>query len=196
MVHHTPSKARARSMPVFFHPCWSILGVLCDQYGYDPIALVACTMANQPHPWTHWWIERGVKTYRCGWSSWYITHHPRQRMKVPQFSFIHTWYILCILCGQYGCDPLDWLPVQWCINLIHAYIDEFRGVSTHVCMVGSHSTSHTIQEGLSKKCASFHPSTHGIISLEYCVASMYVIPLCCCLYNGVSTSPMNIMMNW
>ena len=68
--------------------------------------LVACTMVNQHHPWTHWGIDRGVKTCMNGWSAWYITHHPRQRMKVTQCSSIHPWYILWMLWGQYGCDPL------------------------------------------------------------------------------------------
>ena len=40
MVHHTPSKVEAESVPVFLHPWWSILGVLCDQYGCDPLALL------------------------------------------------------------------------------------------------------------------------------------------------------------
>jgi hypothetical protein len=71
MVHHTPSQAGARSVPKFssIHP-WSILGVLCNQYGYDALALVACTMVDQPHPWIYWWIERGVNTCMNGWSSW------------------------------------------------------------------------------------------------------------------------------
>ena len=37
IVQHTLSKAEAKSVPVFFHACQSILGVLCGQYLYDPL---------------------------------------------------------------------------------------------------------------------------------------------------------------
>ena len=65
MVHYISFKAEAESLPVFFHPCWSTLGVLCDQY-------------------------------------------------------------------QYGCDPIGWLFVQWCINPTHAPTDGLRGVSKSI----------------------------------------------------------------
>ena len=183
MVHHTPSKARARSAPVFIHPpmvypfgvvwpvwmwspclvaytmvyqhhpctfwwiesgakiCidswsswytthhtrqrmkvpqfssiypWNILRDVWSVWMWPP-CLFTCAIVYQPHPCIHWWIDRGVNIYIDGWSSWYITHHPRQRTKVPKFFYltIYLWYILWILCGQYGCDPLAWLLVQW-----------------------------------------------------------------------------------
>ena len=58
---------------------------------------------------------------------------------------IHPWYIIGVLCGQYGCYPISWFIVQWYINPTHAHINELRGVSTIVWMVGAHDTSHTIQ---------------------------------------------------
>ena len=76
MVHHTPTKARARNVSVFSHPCWSIHGVMC---------------------------------------------------------------------GEYRCDPLAWLHVQWCINPTHAPIGELRGMSTHVWIFGAHGTLHITQ---------------------------------------------------
>ena len=59
MVQHTPTKARARSVPVFIHPCWSILGILCDQYGCDPLAWLLVRLYINP---THLYIDelRGV----------------------------------------------------------------------------------------------------------------------------------------
>ena len=66
--------------------------------------LVACTMVYQPHVCIHLWIESDVNTYMDDSSSWCITHH-------PQFSSIHPWYIISVLCGQYTCDPLAWLLV-------------------------------------------------------------------------------------
>ena len=125
-------------------------------------------------------IEMGANICMNSWSSWYITHYPRQRLKVCQFSFIHAgpsleycvasmyvtpllcylcnsistshmhpqiywegcqclhWWLefmvhhtpshararsvpvfihppmghFVVLCGQYGCDSLDWLVVQ------------------------------------------------------------------------------------
>ena len=83
--------------------------------------------------------------------------------------------ILWVLCSQYGCDPLTWLLVH-CINLTHAPIDELRGLSTPVWMVGAHGISHTIQ-GRGWMCPSFHLSTHVTSSFGYYVVSMNVTPL-------------------
>ena len=116
-------------------------------------------------------------------------------MKVPQFSSIHPWYILWILCDQYRCDPFPCLFVQWWTNLTNVSIDELRGMSIPVWMIRAHDISHTIK-GNSKKCPSFHSFPMLHTSLEYCVASIYVIPLLGYLCNGISTSIMNIMMNW
>ena len=113
-------------------------------------------------------------------------------MKVPQFTFIHCWYILWMLCGQYGCNPIVLLLVQWYINLTHVSIHELMEVSTLVWMVGAHGTSHTIQGmSRSKKCASFCPTIHGT-SFKWYVASLNVIILLHCLCSGVSTSHMNM----
>ena len=118
---------------------------------------VAYIIIDLPHIYTHRWIDRVVNTSMTGWISWYITHHPRQEQEVCQFSYIHPWYILRVLCGQYACYYLSWLLVQWCINLTHPPIDGLTWVSTPVCMIGVHGTSHTTQDK-SKKCASVHPS--------------------------------------
>ena len=94
MVHHTPSKARARSAPVFIHPPMVYpFGVVWPVWMWSP-CLVAYTMVYQHHPCTFWWIESGAKICIDSWSSWYTTHHTRQRMKVPQFSSIYPWNIL------------------------------------------------------------------------------------------------------
>ena len=95
---------------------------------------------------------------------------------------------------QYGCDALVCLPVLCCISLTHASIDELRVVSISIWMVGFHGISHIIQ-GRGWKCPSFHLSTNGI-SCGYCVASMDVIPLLGCLYNGRPTPHVYILMNW
>ena len=68
-------------------------------------------------------------------------------------------------------------------------------MSIPVWMIRAHDISHTIK-GNSKKCPSFHSFPMLHTSLEYCVASIYVIPLLGYLCNGISTSIMNIMMNW
>jgi len=93
-----------------------------------------------------------------------------------------------MLCDQYGYDPFAWLCIQWWCNITHAPIDALRGVSIHLWMIEACDTLHPIQ-GNNRKCASFHPSTHGT-SFEYCVASIDVVPLLCCLWNGVSTTLM------
>jgi hypothetical protein len=49
------------------------------------------------------------------------------------------------LCGQYGCDPLAWLLIQWCINIIHVPFDGLRVVPKSALIVGAHGTPHTIQ---------------------------------------------------
>ena len=71
MVYDMPSKTEAKSVPVIIylpmtHP-WSV-----------------------PHPCTHWWTERCVNTCMYTWGLWYITHHPRQRLKVCYFSSISS----------------------------------------------------------------------------------------------------------
>ena len=104
----------------------------------------------------------------------------------------------CLSTLQCCVASMDMIPllgcfVYWCINLTHAPTDGLRGMSTHTWMIGAHGTSHIIQ-GKSKKCASFHPSTHGT-SLECCLASMDVIHLFGCLYNSVSTPYMHSLMN-
>ena len=193
MVHHTPPQARTRSVPIFIHPYWSILGVLCDQYGYVPLALVACTLANQPHPWNHWGIDKGAKTCTDDWCPWYITHHPRQRMKVPQFSFIHPWYILWIVCGKYGCDPL--------LGCLY----NNRQTSTMYPLVNWEGCQHLY--GLLEVMVHYTPSKAEAKSVQ--ISSIYpgyiLELLCCqygcdpllsCLYNCVSTSPMNTLMDW
>ena len=124
MVYHTLSKAEAKGVSVFFHPCWSILGVLC---------------------------------------------------------------------GQYGCDSLALLLVQWCIKVINTPTDGLRGMSKSTWMVGVHGASYTNQGNI-KKCASFYPFTHGT-SLECCMTSINEIPLLGCMYNCASTSYIHPRMN-
>ena len=152
MVHHTPSQARARSMAVFIHPCWPILGVLCCQCGCGPFAWLIIQWCINP---IHEHIDepRVVST-----TIWMVeangTSHNTQgkKMKVPQFVSILPYTILGLLCGQYWCDILAWLLVQWCINPTHASIDEPRVVSTYVCgwlelMVMVHHTQSKARAG-------------------------------------------------
>ena len=125
MVHHTPTKARARSVPVLLHPCCSILGVLCGQYGYDPLAwLLVQLYINPTYVPTDELID--------GWSSWYITHHPRKEQEVCQFLSINAGPSLDYCVTSMDMTPLFWLIVQWQTNLTHEHIDELRGVPTHV----------------------------------------------------------------
>ena len=77
MVNHTPFKVEVESAPGSIHPpmvhpvnvVWTIL--------MWSSCLVTCAMVYQSHLYIHWWIERGSNTCMDGWSSWYITHHPR-----------------------------------------------------------------------------------------------------------------------
>ena len=124
-----------------------------------------------------------------------VHHTPSAKAEAENVSvfFPPCSSILWVLCDQYGCDPLVWLLIQWCINLTHVPKDGLTAVSTPVWIVGAHGTSYTIQ-GRWWKCPSFHPSTHGT-SFD-CMTSMDVIPLCVCLCYGVSTSLMHPLMNW
>ena len=145
MVHHTPSKERARSVPVFFHPCWSNLEVLCGQYRYYPLVLLLVQWCINPtHASTY--KLRVMSIYIYGWLGLMVHHTLSQAITRSVSVFFHPcWSILGLLCGQYECDPLVWLRIQWCINLTHASIDELRGVSRPICVVGGHGISHTIQ---------------------------------------------------
>ena len=61
IVHHTPSKAREKSVPVFIHsPMVYHLGVVWPVWMWSS-CLVPCAMVYQPPTSTHWWIERGAK---------------------------------------------------------------------------------------------------------------------------------------
>ena len=158
--------------------------------------LVACDMVYQPYTCTYILMDGGAcqDVYLANWSSCYITHHPRKKFKVYQFSSIYPWHILWFFYGQYECDPLAWFLVEYCINLTHAPIDKLRGVSRCVCMIWAHGSSPTTQ-GRCQQCVSFHPSTY-CTSLECCVVSIGVIPLLGCLRNGVSTTQMHPLIYW
>ena len=145
MVHHTPSKAEAKNVPVFFHPpmahpCpWS---VVWSVWIWSPY-LVACANVDQYHTYTNWWIERGISTCIDNWNSCYSTHH--WRLNVYQFQSIYPWHIIGVLCGHHGCDPLVRLLVQLCINLAHVHIEELIEVSTPAWVFLAHNKSHTIK---------------------------------------------------
>ena len=88
MVYHIPSNAEAKSAfrpSMLVHP-W---GIVWSVWMWSP-CVVVCATVYQPHPCTHWWIERGIDTCMDGWSSWYITHHPMQRLNVCHFSFLYA----------------------------------------------------------------------------------------------------------
>ena len=77
IVHHTASNVEDESAPVFIYPPMVYhLGVVWPVWMWSH-CLVAYTMVDQPHISIYWWIDSGVNTYLGGWSSWYITHHPR-----------------------------------------------------------------------------------------------------------------------
>jgi len=133
-----------------------------------------------------------------GWLELMVQHTPfkaEYERKVSQFSFIHQWCILWVLCGHYVCGPLTWLLVQWCINITHRRIDEFP-CGVIICIDGWSSwyNIHHPRQRMKGKCPSFHSFTHGT-SFGYCESSMDFIPSLGCLYNGVSTSPMYPLMN-
>ena len=76
MVHHTPTKARARSVPVFFHPCWSNLGVLCGQYGCSPLVwLLVQLFINLTHAPLHLYHWEGCQ-HMYGWLECIVHHTP------------------------------------------------------------------------------------------------------------------------
>ena len=53
-ANHIPTKAKARSVSVFFHPYWSILEVLCGQYGcYPHVWLLVQWCINLTHVPSH-----------------------------------------------------------------------------------------------------------------------------------------------
>ena len=194
MVHHTPpAKAEAENVSVFFPPCSSILWVLCDQYGCDPLVwLLIQWCINLTHVpkdgltavSTPVWIVGAHGTSYTIQGRWW---------KCPSFH-PSTHGTSFGMYDQYGCDPLVCLPVLWCINLTHASIDELREVSISILTIGDHGISHIIQ-GRGWKCPSFHLSTNGI-SCGCCVASIDVIPLLGCLYNGGPTPHVYILINW
>ena len=142
----------------------------------------------------HLLMNREWCQHLYGWLKLMLYHTPFKTVSkyVPVF-FPPCSSIFWVLFGQYGCDPIAWLLVQWCINLTHVHTDGLKGVSTLVWMVGAHGTSHIIQ-GRGLKCPSFHPCTH-VTSFECCVASVNMIPLPGCLFNGRSTSHIHPLMN-
>ena len=87
MVHHTSSKAEAKRVLVFLHPCLSIHVVLCGQYGYDPLVwLVVQWCINLTHAPIN--ELRGISTPR-----WIIEVHDTSdtnQDKVCQISLTHT----------------------------------------------------------------------------------------------------------
>ena len=143
MVHHTPSKARVRSVPYFIHLCRSILGVLCCQYGCAPLAwlLVQCGSSLTHAPI----LDCQDCQYLYGWVESMLHHTSfKGRVRSVPLFFHPCRSILGILCVQYGCDHPVWLFVQWYIHLTQGPIDELPGVSTPVGMDGAHGKSHTV----------------------------------------------------
>ena len=193
VVHHAPSKARARSAPVFIYPPMVYhLGVVWPVWMWSP-CLVACAMVYQPHVSTHWWIDRGVKIYTYGWSSWYITHHQMQRLKMCQFSFLHVH-------PSFGCcvASMDVIPLLGCL---------YNGVSTspmHSLMDWQgyqhmHGWLEFMVHHIPSKVEDESAPVFIHLPMEHslgCMTSMDVIPLFVCLCNGVSTSPMHPLMDW
>ena len=177
MLHHTLSNAEAKSVPIFC-PCFVIPLLGCLYNG------VSTSSMNILVDWE--WCHHLYGRLKL------MAHHilSNAEQEVHLFMFHPRWSNLGVLCGQYVYDPLVW----WFINLTHALIDELRGVSVHVWMVGVHATSHTIQDR-GWNYSSFHLSTHGT-SFGCYEGSMDVILLFCCVYTGEPTSSMHPLMNW
>ena len=185
MVYHSPSKANTKSVLCFINPCWSILGIVCGQYRCDPLVILL----------VQWCINSDIHTlmswvgcqHMYEWLELMVQYKPSKAENKSARLFIHPWYIL-------GYDPCFVLLVQWCANLTHTYIDELKGVPTHLSMVGAHGTSHIIL-GREWKWSGFHPFTHGT-SFGCYVASMGVFPLLGSVYTGGLTSHMQPSINW
>ena len=98
MVHHTPSNVETESVPVFFHPCWSIFGVLCGQYGCDPIALLLVELCISPL--VNWeWCQYLV----YGWLELMVHHTPS---KASGQRFHRIWKSTYHPQGCVGCDMM------------------------------------------------------------------------------------------
>ena len=82
---------------ILVHP-WSVMWTVWMLSS----CLVACAMMYQPDPCTQSWIWRGVNTCMDGWSSWYITHHQMQRLKVCLF-LVHPLGIVWLVCIWSSC---------------------------------------------------------------------------------------------
>ena len=119
-----------------------IIGVLYGHYIYPPLfsCLWSCLSTWPMHPLMNW---DGCE-YMYEWLE-FMVHYTPPKTKVSQFSSIYPWKIHGVLYGQYVCDPLVWLLMQWCINITHEPIDELIGVSTHAWIIGAHGSSHTTQ---------------------------------------------------
>ena len=120
ICHHTPSNGRARSMPVMFHPRWSILGVMYDQYICDPLLwLLVPWYINLIHGKVDWltWVSTSL---------WMVGAHGSSHTIQGRQSYCFFAYAMVY--------PLAWLLMQWCISIIHAPTDGLEGVSTPSCL--------------------------------------------------------------
>ena len=108
MVYHTPTKAKARSVPVSFYSCWSILGVLCGQCGYDPLAWLCVQWCNNA---THAPTDelRGVSMYALMVGAHGTPHTiPGKIKKCASFSSIHVGPPF-----EYCVASMDMIPLLW-----------------------------------------------------------------------------------
>ena len=176
----------------FFIHAGSACSIMWPVCMWSP-CLIQYVMVYQAHPCTHWWIERAVNPYMDSWSPWYITHQPMQETEVCKFSPMHSSPSLecCV-------SSMDVVPLLGCF---------YKGVSTshmpslmtgggcYTCM-GYWSSWHITHQPRQEQEVCQFSSIYDGPSLEYCVASMYVVPLLGCLYNGVSTPTMTPLMHW
>ena len=170
-----------------FHPSTHVTSCGCCATSVCvwPFARVSYTMVDQPHPYIHRWIDRGVNTCMDDWSSLYITHHPRQEQEVLSFHpSTHGILFRCCVAS------MDVIPLLGCLcngvstSFLYPLMDWEGGVKIYTNVWSSwYITHHQQKQRLKMSKFSF---LHVHPSFGCCVASMDVITLLGCLYNGVS----------
>ena len=151
MVHHIPSQARARCVPVFFHPpmlhpwSWSIMWPVWVWSH----CLISCAMVYQPHTLTHGWIERSTTTCMDGWNSWYMVQSKLSKAEAKSVCVVFhpCWSILGVYVASMGVILLlGW----WCNVISTSHINTWMNWEENHHLYGClelmlHDTSHTIQ---------------------------------------------------
>ena len=166
------------------HPC----SILCDQYGCDLIALLIVQWcSNLTH--AHTYELRGLSKH-----AWMIGVHgtlytnqgkSNKHAGFTSSMLVHPWSIVWPVWMLSPC-----LVAFTIVYQPHLCTNRWIERDVNICIDGWTSlyiTHHHKQEQEVYQFSSIHASP----SLEYCVASMDMIPLSGWFYNCLSTSCMN-----